>query len=41
MSLLNRAVVLSYCTQPARERGALTMQDNSPFAELSHFRQSA
>lgn len=41
MSLLNRAVALSYCTEPARKRGTLTMKDNPPFAELPHFGQSA
>src|ERR1039458_8436955 len=34
MSLLNRAVALSYCTQPACKRRTLTMKDNPPFTEL-------
>jgi hypothetical protein len=41
MSLLNRAVALSYCAQPARKRRTLTMQDNAPFGELSRFGQPA
>ncbi len=41
MSLLNRAVALSYRTQPARKRRTLTMQDNPPFTDLPHFGQSA
>src|SRR6266849_5054859 len=41
MSLLNRAVALSYCTQAARKRRTLTMQDTAPFAELSRFGQAA
>src|SRR4051794_19214938 len=39
MSVLNRAVALSDCTQPARKLGAATMQDNPPFAKLSHLGQ--
>lgn len=31
MSLLNRAVALSYCTQSACKRRTLTMKDNPPF----------
>ena len=41
MSMLNRAVALSYCAQPARKCRTLTVQDNPPFAELPHFGQSA
>src|SRR5258708_36892118 len=41
MSLLNRPVALSYCTQAARKRRTLTMQENAPFAELSRFGQRA
>src|SRR2546427_7837690 len=40
ISLLNRAVALSYCTQPARKRRTLSVQDNPPFAELADFGQS-
>ena len=40
MSLLNRALALAYYTQAARKGRTLTMQDNPPFAELAHFRQS-
>src|SRR5580765_3137773 len=32
MSVLNRVVALSDCTQPARKRGASTVQENTPFA---------
>src|SRR5712691_1675617 len=41
MSLLNRGVALSNCTQSTRKRRTLTMQDDPPFAELPHFGQSA
>src|SRR5713101_2465298 len=34
MSLLNRVVALSYCAQPTRKRGVLTMQDNPPLTVL-------
>jgi hypothetical protein len=39
MGALNRAVALSDCTQPARKLGAATMQENPPFAKLSHLGQ--
>src|SRR5260370_38102520 len=37
MSVLNRAVALSYSTQPARKRLALPMQENMPFPDLPYF----